>query len=134
MKDLTKLSKDEDFQSKWQAIKQQNKISFAEYMENEQGIVIDPHSMFDVQVKRIHEYKRQLLNVLHVIYLYNQIKKDPKKDRVPRTVFLGGKAAPGYFLAKLIIKLVNSILDNLIVLIMSMATITILPKSLLKDG
>ena len=73
--------------------------------------MVDPATLFDVQVKRIHEYKRQLLNVLYVISLYNQIKKHPTIDIVPRTLIFGGKAAPGYFMAKLIIKLINSVAD-----------------------
>ena len=74
-------------------------------------MVVDPATLFDVQVKRIHEYKRQLLNILHVISLYNQLKKNPGIDITPRTVIFGGKAAPGYFMAKLIIKLINSVAD-----------------------
>lgn len=111
MKQLLKFVKDGDFQSRWRAVKNQNKISLAEYLEKEQGLAINPNSMFDVQIKRMHEYKRQLLNILHVIYLYNEIKKGPGHGRIPRTVLFGGKAAPGYFLAKLIIKLINSVGD-----------------------
>ncbi len=80
-------------------------------MEERTGIVADPDTMFDVQVKRIHEYKRQLLNILHVIALYHRFKNDPAAAAVPRTAIFGGKAAPGYFMAKLIIKLINSVAE-----------------------
>ncbi|KAK2503347.1 hypothetical protein MC885_010057 [Smutsia gigantea] len=89
----------------------ENKLKFSAFLEKEYKVKINPASMFDVHVKRIHEYKRQLLNCLHVITLYNRIKKDPGKDFVPRTVMIGGKAAPGYHMAKMIIKLVTSIGD-----------------------
>jgi len=90
-------------------IKQENKMQLAQYLEKHQKITVDPSSMFDVQVKRIHEYKRQLLNILHVITLYNRLKRNPNMNFVPRTVMIGGKAAPGYHKAKLIIKLFNSV-------------------------
>ncbi|XP_078086337.1 glycogen phosphorylase, brain form [Mustelus asterias] len=90
-------------------IKQENKLKFAVYLENEYKVKINPSSIFDVHVKRIHEYKRQLLNCLHIITLYNRIKKDPNKTFVPRTVLIGGKAAPGYHMAKMIIKLITSV-------------------------
>ncbi|CAO2578383.1 Glycogen phosphorylase, brain form [Lemmus lemmus] len=90
---------------------QENKLKFSALLEKEYKVKINPASMFDVHVKRIHEYKRQLLNCLHIITLYNRIKKDPAKDFVPRTVMIGGKAAPGYHMAKMIIKLVTSIGD-----------------------
>jgi starch phosphorylase len=77
----------------------------------ERGVIVDPESMFDIQVKRIHEYKRQHLNVLHIITLYNRIKSSPGLDVVPRTFIFGGKAAPGYFMAKLIIKLIHSVAE-----------------------
>ncbi|XP_071973930.1 glycogen phosphorylase, muscle form [Engystomops pustulosus] len=92
-------------------VKQENKLKFARYLENEYKVKINPNSMFDIHVKRIHEYKRQLLNCLHVITLYNRIKKDPSKQWVPRTVMIGGKAAPGYHMAKMIIKLITSVGD-----------------------
>ena len=75
------------------------------------GVAVDPDSLFDIQVKRIHEYKRQHLNVLHVITLYNRLKRDPKRDERPRTIIFGGKAAPGYVMAKLIIKLIHSVAE-----------------------
>uniref|UniRef100_A0AAY3ZVM9 Alpha-1,4 glucan phosphorylase n=2 Tax=Denticeps clupeoides TaxID=299321 RepID=A0AAY3ZVM9_9TELE len=90
-------------------IKQDNKLKFAQYLEKEYKVKINPSSLFDVHVKRIHEYKRQLLNCLHVITLYNRIKKTPSAPFVPRTVIIGGKAAPGYHMAKMIIKLITSV-------------------------
>ncbi|KAG8522723.1 Glycogen phosphorylase, muscle form, partial [Galemys pyrenaicus] len=92
-------------------VKQENKLKFSAYLEREYKVHINPNSLFDIQVKRIHEYKRQLLNCLHVITLYNRIKKDPNKFIVPRTVMIGGKAAPGYHMAKMIIKLITAIGD-----------------------
>uniref|UniRef100_A0A8C5PTZ7 Alpha-1,4 glucan phosphorylase n=1 Tax=Leptobrachium leishanense TaxID=445787 RepID=A0A8C5PTZ7_9ANUR len=92
-------------------VKQENKMKFARYLEKEYKVKINPNSMFDVHVKRIHEYKRQLLNCLHVITLYNRIKKDPSKHYAPRTVMIGGKAAPGYHVAKMIIKLITAVGD-----------------------
>uniref|UniRef100_A0A8C0A8P0 Alpha-1,4 glucan phosphorylase n=1 Tax=Bos mutus grunniens TaxID=30521 RepID=A0A8C0A8P0_BOSMU len=92
-------------------VKQENKVKFSAFLEKQYGVKVNPSSMFDVHVKRIHEYKRQLLNCLHVVTLYNRIKKDPTQAFVPRTVMIGGKAAPGYHMAKKIIKLVTSIGD-----------------------
>ncbi|NXA00758.1 PYGM protein, partial [Nesospiza acunhae] len=89
----------------------ENKVKFAAYLEKVSGVRVNPASLFDVQVKRIHEYKRQLLNCLHIITLYNRIKKDPGKPFVPRTIMIGGKAAPGYHMAKMIIRLVTAIGD-----------------------
>ncbi|XP_065833248.1 glycogen phosphorylase, muscle form-like [Oscarella lobularis] len=89
--------------------KSENKLKLAEWIQKTYDVVVNPDSMFDVQVKRIHEYKRQLLNVLHIITMYNRLKDDPNRDFVPRTVMIGGKAAPGYHTAKLIIKLINSV-------------------------
>ncbi|KAK2824721.1 hypothetical protein Q5P01_021896 [Channa striata] len=90
-------------------VKQENKLKFASFLLKQNQVKVSPESMFDVQVKRIHEYKRQLLTCLHAITLYNRIKLDPKKVFVPRTVMIGGKAAPGYHMAKLIIKLITSV-------------------------
>ena len=103
--------KDQRFREEWAKIKRRNKERLAAIIKERTGIAIDPDALFDVQVKRIHEYKRQHLNVLHIITLYNRIKKDPRKDIVPRAFIFGGKAAPGYFMAKLIIKLINSVAE-----------------------
>jgi glycogen phosphorylase len=111
LKKITPLARDPKFQQEWREIKHTNKESFADYVARLTGVKINLESIFDIQVKRIHEYKRQLMNALHVIYLYNQIKADPLGTYVPRTKIFAGKAAPGYFLAKLIIKLINSISD-----------------------
>jgi len=99
------------FQKKWLAVKQANKEALARIIRERTGIDVDPASLFDVQVKRIHEYKRQHLNVLHIITLYNRIRRDPRADITPRTFIFGGKAAPGYYMAKLIIKLINSVAE-----------------------
>ncbi|XP_078001241.1 glycogen phosphorylase, muscle form-like [Glandiceps talaboti] len=112
LKDLRKLEKfvnDTGVLRAVQKVKQENKMKLAAYIEKNYSITIDPTSMFDVQVKRIHEYKRQLLNCLHVITLYNRLKKNPNMPFVPRTVMIGGKAAPGYFMAKKIIHLFNAV-------------------------
>jgi len=81
----------------------------ASYLTSEYKVEVNPNSIFDIQVKRIHEYKRQLLNALHIITVYNRIKRNPEKKQVPRTVIVGGKAAPGYHMAKQIIKLITSV-------------------------
>lgn len=104
---LKPLAKDPMFQRSIQKVKQENKYKLIKLLEEEYGLKINPTSLFDIQVKRIHEYKRQLLNCLHVITLYNRIKNNPKGKFVPRTVLIGGKAAPGYYMAKQIIKLIN---------------------------
>ena len=92
-------------------IKYQNKVRLAKYIQEHNGITVDPRSIFDVQVKRLHEYKRQLLNILHVMYLYNQIKEHPEMPFYPRTFIFGAKAAAGYRRAKLTIKLINAVAD-----------------------
>uniref|UniRef100_A0A0N5AZD0 Alpha-1,4 glucan phosphorylase n=1 Tax=Syphacia muris TaxID=451379 RepID=A0A0N5AZD0_9BILA len=92
-------------------VKQENKLRVAQYVSEEYNIDVNPASLFDIHVKRIHEYKRQLLNLLHVITLYNRIKENPETKTVPRTVIFAGKAAPGYYMAKQIIKLINSVGD-----------------------
>ena len=89
----------------------ENKVRLAKYIKEHNGIEVDPTSIFDVQVKRLHEYKRQLLNILHVMYLYNQIKEHPEKSFYPRTFIFGAKASAGYIRAKQIIKLINSVAD-----------------------
>ena len=109
LKKLEKFAKDEAFQKSWKKIKHNNKVAFADYLHKVHGISVNPDSMFDFQVKRMHEYKRQLLNAMYVITLYNRIKANPSGKFTPRTVFIGGKAAPGYFMAKSIIKLIGSI-------------------------
>jgi starch phosphorylase len=106
---LAPLATDASFCDRWQQTKLQNKQRLAEIIRRTLRASVDPHSMFDMQAKRIHEYKRQHLNILHVLSLYLRIKRDPTLDIEPRTVFFAGKAAPGYFLAKLIIKLINSV-------------------------
>ena len=100
---------DPDFQKEWQRIKRENKQDLAVLIRERTGIAVDADSLFDIQVKRLHEYKRQHLNVLHIITLYNRLKHDPKLKVVPRTFIFGGKAAPSYFMAKLIIKLINGV-------------------------
>lgn len=115
VKDLYELKKlenhinDKNFRDDWQNAKWLNKKLLINHIEKEYGIKINPNSMFDVQIKRIHEYKRQFMNILHVIALYNRIKRNPNEKITPRTVIFGGKAAPGYYVAKLIIKLINSV-------------------------
>uniref|UniRef100_A0A670ZGK4 Alpha-1,4 glucan phosphorylase n=1 Tax=Pseudonaja textilis TaxID=8673 RepID=A0A670ZGK4_PSETE len=111
LRKLLNFVDDESFIRDVAKVKQENKLKFSAYLEKEYKVKINPNSLFDVQVKRIHEYKRQLLNCLHVITLYNRIKREPNKHFVPRTVMIGGKAAPGYHMAKMIIKLVTAIGD-----------------------
>ncbi|HER62562.1 MAG TPA: glycogen/starch/alpha-glucan family phosphorylase, partial [Desulfobacteraceae bacterium] len=109
LSELEPLADDSSFQDKWMRVKLQNKQNLSDYIKYRTGITVDPVSMFDIQVKRIHEYKRQHLNILHILTLYSRIKKDPDIDIVPRTFVFGGKAAPGYHMAKLIIKLITSV-------------------------
>jgi starch phosphorylase len=109
LKSLENFATDKAFQTEWKKVKRANKERLADYVLQELGVRLDPDAMFDVQIKRLHEYKRQLLNILHVIHLYNTIKADPKAEFVPRVFLFGAKAAPGYFLAKLIIKLISSV-------------------------
>merc|ERR1739844_81381 len=106
---LKEWANDPKFQDEVMKVKQNNKNKLAAYLQQETGIDINPSSLFDIQVKRIHEYKRQLLNILHVITMYNRIKKNPNAPFTPRTVMIGGKAAPGYYMAKQIIKLFNRV-------------------------
>jgi starch phosphorylase len=111
LRKLEKLVDDASFRDAWQKVKMDNKQDVADHVYGIRGSVIDPSSMFDVLVKRIHEYKRQHLKVLHIITLYNRIKASPDMDVTPRTFVFGGKAAPGYVMAKLMIKLVNSVAE-----------------------
>ncbi|MCQ4937490.1 glycogen/starch/alpha-glucan phosphorylase [Anaerotignum propionicum] len=104
-------SEDKEFQERFMEIKRANKVALAKYIKSAKGIDINPDSIFDIQVKRLHEYKRQLLNVLHIIGLYNKLKMNPGLDIMPRTFIFGAKAAAGYRRAKLIIKLINSVAD-----------------------
>lgn len=113
LKQLTKLADDAPFLKAYQKIKQENKRRLASLIRKNIGIHIDEHSLFDVQIKRIHEYKRQLLNVLHGITLYNRLRHGLVSDPVARTIIISGKAAPGYLIAKLIIKLINDVADIL---------------------
>ena len=111
MSGLKKYADDETALKEFMDIKYRNKERLAEYIKKHNGIEVDPRSIFDVQVKRLHEYKRQLLNILHVMYLYNQIKEHPEKNFFPRTFIFGAKASAGYIRAKEIIKLINSVAD-----------------------
>uniref|UniRef100_A0A8C1L012 Alpha-1,4 glucan phosphorylase n=1 Tax=Cyprinus carpio TaxID=7962 RepID=A0A8C1L012_CYPCA len=109
LKKLRNFVNDEAFIRDIAKVKQENKLKFAVHLEEHYKVKINPNSMFDVQVKRIHEYKRQLLNCLHIITFYNRIKKQPNKQWTPRTIMIGGKAAPGYHTAKMIIRLITAI-------------------------
>ncbi len=109
MKKLAAFADDPKFQQEFIDIKYQNKIRLVKYIAEHNGVQVSPDSIFDVQVKRLHEYKRQLLNILHVMYLYNQIKENPDMPFVPRTFIFGAKAAAGYRIAKLTIKLINNV-------------------------
>lgn len=109
LKNLLPLRDDKSFRDRWWEIKKKNKRLLAEFIAGKLGIQVNADSMFDVQIKRVHEYKRQLMNILHVVALYNRIHKDPQGNHLPRTVIFGGKAAPGYAMAKLVIKLINSV-------------------------
>ncbi len=106
---LEPLADDAGFQKAWQTVKADNKRALAGFIKERTGIIVDPQSLFDIQVKRLHEYKRQHLNVLYVVSLYNQLRRASGAGATPRTVIFGGKAAPGYRMAKLIIKLINSV-------------------------
>ena len=106
---LEPLAFDVDFQRDWQTVKADNKRTLAGLLKERTGIIVDPHSLFDIQVKRPHEYKRQHLNVLYLVTLYNKLRRNYGAAGTPRTVIFGGKAAPGYRMAKLIIKLINAV-------------------------
>lgn len=117
IKDLSELSglkpyvDDGPFRDKWRDIKNANKMRLTEYIKDKKGIIVNPESIFDVQIKRIHEYKRQILFAFYVISQYLTIKNNPEKEIVPRTAIFAGKAAPGYFMAKLVIKFINNMAD-----------------------
>ena len=108
---LEEFAEDMEFHQDWRRVKLTNKQAFAAIIKERTGVAVNPASLFDIQVKRIHEYKRQHLNVLHIITLYNRLKRHPEQDIAPRTFIFGGKAAPGYFMAKLTIKLINSVAE-----------------------
>jgi len=111
LKRLAPLAEDAEFRGRWRAVKGHNKQRLAEYVQSNTGVVFPLEAMFDVQVKRIHEYKRQLLNILHVVHLYDRIRRGDTAGMVPRCVLIGGKAAPGYHVAKLIVKLINNVAE-----------------------
>jgi starch phosphorylase len=113
LQDLMPLADNPDFRERWREVKQRNKKRLARLIHNLTQIDVNINTLFDVHVKRIHEYKRQILNVLHVITLFNRLQTMPLPDAPPRTVFLSGKAAPGYWMAKLIIKLINSVAERI---------------------
>jgi starch phosphorylase len=118
VRDLTALRKleplagDAAFRQEWRAVKRANKARLAATIQAQTGIALDPDWLFDIQVKRIHEYKRQHLNVLHIITLYDRLRQNPHLDLPPRAFIFGGKAAPGYFLAKRIVKLINAVAET----------------------
>jgi starch phosphorylase len=112
LRELEPLASDAAFRREWRAVKRANKERLAAYIRAQTGIDLDPDWLFDIQVKRIHEYKRQHLNVLHIITLYNRLKRQPHLDLPPRAFIFGGKAAPGYFLAKRIVKLINAVAET----------------------
>ena len=111
LKCLDTWAADPEFQEQWHRVKLANKKNLSSYIQKHCNITVNPDSLFDIQVKRIHEYKRQHLNILHIITLFNRIKSSPGIDITPRTFIFGGKAAPSYFMAKLIIKLINSVAE-----------------------
>ena len=109
LRDLLPLAEDAGFREQFRDAKREAKVAFANWLKATSGQIVDPDTIFDSQIKRIHEYKRQLLNVLHVIVLYNRLRNNPHQDMTPHTFFFAGKAAPAYHLAKLIIKLINNV-------------------------
>ncbi len=111
LRELERFTDDSQFRDDWHRIKKENKIYLADIIQKTSGVVVDPNSLFDVQIKRFHEYKRQLLNILHVVGIYTRIQQNPSIDVVPRTFIFGGKAAPGYYMAKLIIKFITAVGD-----------------------
>jgi starch phosphorylase len=111
LRELEPMAEDAGFRAEWQRIKRANKLALGREVARRTGVEPDPDALLDVQIKRLHEYKRQHLNLLHVLTLYNRLKRQPALDVVPRTVLFGGKAAPGYFMAKLIIKLASAVAE-----------------------
>src|SRR6185503_15299161 len=111
LRKLEPLADDHAFRQEWRAVKTTAKWGLATLIEQRTGIKVSPDSLFDIQIKRLHEYKRQHLNLLHILTLYLRLKRDPKADVPPRTFIFGAKAAPGYVMAKLIIKLFNSVAE-----------------------
>ena len=111
LRKLEPCADDADFRADWRRVQRDTKVRLANYVHEKLDTLLDPSSMFDIQVKRIHEYKRQHLNVLHIMHLYFRLKRDPHLSIPPRTFIFGGKAAPGYFMAKLMIKLINSVAE-----------------------
>ena len=111
LNEIVPYAEDASFRDRWKEIKKNNKLKLTEYVKNKTGLIIDPNSIFDVQVKRMHEYKRQVLFALYLIYQYLNIKNNPGKNIYPRTAIIAGKAAPGYAMAKLIIKFINNIAE-----------------------
>ncbi|MCY3023256.1 MAG: glycogen/starch/alpha-glucan phosphorylase [Planctomycetota bacterium] len=109
LKKLVPLAEDASFRERFRQVKRANKAALAQHLADEHGFILDPDSLFDVQAKRLHEYKRQLLNVLHIVVLYNRLRQDPGLALQPRTFLFAAKAAPGYYLAKMIIKLINNV-------------------------
>ena len=134
--ELEPLAEDGAFRDMWRGVKHANKQDFADFVHKRTGVLIDPDSLYDVQVKRIHEYKRQHLNILHVIALYHRLKSDPHFSIQPRTFIFGGKAAPGYHMAKLIIKLITAVGDvvNRDPLIRDMIKVVFLPNYNVTNG
>ena len=133
---LEPLAGDPNFQMDWQAVKADNKRALARLIKERTDIVVDPQSLFDIQVKRLHEYKRQHLNVLYLVTLYNRLRRSPGGVLTPRTVIFGGKAAPGYRMAKLIIKLINSVarIINQDPLVSQVLKVAFLPDFNVKNG
>ncbi|WP_395947120.1 glycogen/starch/alpha-glucan phosphorylase [Caedibacter taeniospiralis] len=113
LKKIEAFAEESAFCERWEKVRLANKKRLANYIKKETEVGFDPTALFDVQVKRIHEYKRQLLNILHVIHLYNRIKRGQTQHWTNRCVIIGGKAAPGYYMAKLIIKLINNVADRI---------------------
>jgi starch phosphorylase len=133
---LEPLADDPDLQMDWQAVKVDNKRALARLIKERTDIAVDPQSLFDIQVKRLHEYKRQHLNVLYLVTLYNRLRRSPVGVLTPRTVIFGGKAAPGYWMAKLIIKLINSVarIINQDPLVSQVLKVAFLPDFNVKNG